>query len=340
MRLPRHLAPLGKITLLAASLGFTVLLTDGMLRLLPRLRPIPQTYVGEYRNHPRKTLTADSLLGWKLKPNQEWDGIGRSNSQGFRSPFNFASDQPCRRVALAGDSFTFGPGVKYEKTFGALIEAEISGSCVDNMSMVGYGMDQMQQTVRTVGLPLRPSLVIVAFISADFTRSEEAYRGTEGLNKPAFKLVHGELVPKTEEDRPNFLISFLETHSSLWRVLSLADRTLAHRYPHGNWWYLNAAILDAIRDDCRRAGVPLLLIYIPSRDWGAFPALGNYMARNRANFLDLSQGSFALAPDMYIPKDGHLNEKGHRQVADAVLDFIAHNQYIHEIASDENRGRP
>jgi hypothetical protein len=192
------------------------------------------------------------------------------------------------------------------------------------MAMIGYGMDQIRQTMRTVGVPLAPSWAIIAFISADFTRSEEPFRTSEGLNKPTFKLVSGELVPETTEDRPNLLIRFLENHSSLWRVLGLADRTLAHRYPHGNWWHLNAAILDATREDWRKAEVPLLFIYIPSRDWGAFPALRDYMASNQANFLDLSQGSFALTPDMYIPEDGHLNAKGHRQVADAVLDFIAH----------------
>ena len=43
------------------------------------------------------------------------------------------------------------------------------------------------------------------------------------------------------------------------------------------------------------------------------------MFRNQANFIDLSQGEFTLTPDMYIPRDGHLNDKGHRRVADAIL---------------------
>lgn len=312
-----------KITLLVASLAVTVLLVERTLRLSPRLLPMPRTYVGEYQNRSRKSLVADPVLGWKLKPNLDFGGIYHSNAQGFRSPFNFDSAQPCRRIALAGDSFTFGAKAKYDKTFGALIEAGIPGSCVDNMGMIGFGLDQLWQVVRTQALPLDPRLVVVAFTSPALTRSEEAYRSTEGFNKPTFKLVDGRLVPETAEDRPNFLVRFLQHHSSVWRVMRLADRTLAHRYPHGEWWYLNAAILDAIRDDCSRAGVPLVFVYIPSRDWGAFPSLRMYMASNHAKFLDLSQGQFALTPDMYIPRDGHLNEKGHQQVADAVLDFLA-----------------
>ena len=102
----------------------------------------------------------------------------------------------------------------------------------------------------------------------------------------------------------------------------LADRTLAHRYPHGEWWYLNAAILDAIRDDCAKAGVPVLFVYIPTREWGAFPSLRAYMLRKQAKFIDLSQGEFVLTPDMYIPGDGHLNDLGHQQVAHAVLSWL------------------
>jgi len=35
-------------------------------------------------------------------------------------------------------------------------------------------------------------------------------------------------------------------------VVRLAERTLAHRYPHGEWWHLNAPILDAIRGTNRQ----------------------------------------------------------------------------------------
>jgi hypothetical protein len=58
------------------------------------------------------------------------------------------------------------------------------GSCVDNMGIPGFGLDQIWLTVRTQALPLHPRLVAVAFISADLTRSQEAYRPIEGSNKP------------------------------------------------------------------------------------------------------------------------------------------------------------
>ncbi len=306
-------------SLVLASAIVTLLLAEGVSRLYPPFRPAPRTYVGEYQNrHNRKLLVADQTLGWKIRPSWQ-SGIYQSNAQGFRSRSDFDPGHGCKRIALAGDSFTFGVGIEYQKTFASLIETGLPGSCVDNMGVPGFGLDQIWLTVRTQALPLHPRLIAVAFISEDLARSQEAYRSTEGFNKPAFKLVDGQLAPETAEDRPSFLVRFLQRHSSVWRMARLGARALAHHYPYGEWWNLNAAILDAIRDDCRRADVPLLFIYLPSPEWKAFPTLRAYMARSQANFIDLSQGRFALTPDMYIPGDMHLNAKGHRQVADAVL---------------------
>jgi hypothetical protein len=316
---------LKKLLLLVGGLLFTVCLAEGLLRLYPPLRPLPRTYVGDYENRPNRNWVADPLIGWKLRPHLPLGGV-ETNAQGFRSPRDFDSDQPCQRIAIAGDSFTYGIFVSYQKTFASLTEVGFPGSCVENMGLPGYGLDQIWQTVRAQAIPIHPRLVVVAFINDDFTRSEEAYRSYEGFNKPTFTLVNGTLVRQTTRDRPNSLVRFLQHHSSLWRAAQLANRTLAHYYPYGEWWHLNAAILDQIQDDCRRAGIPVLFIYIPTRDWGAFPTLRAYMASEHANFIDLSQGEFALAPEMYLPtKDGHLNERGHQQVADALLYWLKQN---------------
>jgi hypothetical protein len=312
-----------KLLLLFGSLVLMFLLAEGLLRFFPLLRAHPRTYVGEYDNRQEKLhtfLVPDPLMGWKMRPNAP-----RTNAQGFRAASDFHPNQACKGIAFAGDSFTYGVAVGYEKTFASLIQAGAPGYCAYNMGIPGFGLDQMWLTVRTQALPLHPRMVIVNFIIDDLTRSEQAYNFGFG-SKPVFKLAEGRLVPETREDRPSFFVRFLQHNSSLWRVVQLADRTLALRYPHGEWWYLNAAILDAIREDCRKAGVPVLFVYIPTLGWRAFPSLRAYMLRNQANFIDLSQGEFELTPDKYIPNDGHLNEKGHRQVADAVLDFIAHER--------------
>ncbi len=309
-----------KLLLLVGSLICTLLLADGVLHFFPLLRPNPRTYVGEYdgRQPRHRGVVPDPVLGWKLRPNAPL-----INAEGFRAPFDFPPNQACKGIAFAGGSFVYGVGIGYEKTFASLTQAGLPGSCAYNMGIPGFALDQIWLTVRTQALPLHPSLVVVAFANDNLTRTQDAYNPGFGL-KEVYKLADGRLVHETAEDRPSSVVGFLQHNSSLLRLWQLANLTLARRYPHGEWWYLNTAILDAIQDDCRKAGVPLLFVYIPT-NWKSFPSLRAYMSRNQADFIDLSQGEFALAPDMYIPKDGHLNDKGHRQVADAVLHWIQQN---------------
>ena len=311
---------LKKFLLLVGSLVFMLLFAEAALRFFPLLRSLPRTYVGDYDGHQvkRSWLVANPSVGWKVRPNFLHPGVYHINAQGFRAPSDFDPSQACKAIAFAGDSVTFGVGVRSEKTFASLVQAGTQGTCAYNMGIPGFGLDQMWLMVRTQALPLHPRLVVVTFNVGDLTRSQEAYNPISDLNKPVFKLAEGRLVPETAEDRPGFLVRFLQHHSSIWRVVRLADRTLAHHYPHGEWWYLNAAILDAIREDCRKAGVPVLFVYVPSRGGRAFPSLRSYMLRNQANFIDLSRGEFALAPDMYL-QDDDLNDKGNQRVADAVL---------------------
>jgi len=103
------------------------------------------------------------------------------------------------------------------------------------------------------------------------------------------------------------------------------SRAAAHYLPVGEWWFLNAAILDAIQADCRQAKMPLLFVYIPTQRWHEFRALRAYMKRTGANFVDLSEGGRNFAADMYLPADEHLNAKGNRYIAEAVLAWIRAN---------------
>jgi hypothetical protein len=160
-----------KLLLLFGSLVFMLLFAEGLLRFFPLLRPLPRTYVGEYDNRQEKHhffLVPDPLVGWKMRPK-----ASEFNAQRFRAPSDFHQSQACKGIAFAGDSFTFGVGVRYEKTFASLTQAGVPGSCAYNMGIPGFGLDQIWLTVLTQALPLHPQLVVVSFISDDLTRSEQ-----------------------------------------------------------------------------------------------------------------------------------------------------------------------
>ena len=96
-------------------------------------------------------------------------------------------------------------------------------------------------------------------------------------------------------------------------------RGLAYRVPVGEWWRLNAALLDAIDEDCRAGSVPVLFVYLPSNRWRRFATLSGYMARKDLHFVDVSRHPAERREDLFFPADRHLNTKGHRFVAEALL---------------------
>jgi len=211
-----------KLLLVFGSAVVATALAEGVLHLHPLFRPTPITYVGEFENLPSRSAVVDPVIGWRMRPSFQ-SGIYQSNAQGFRAPADFDPAEKRRKILLAGDSFAFGTGIAYQDTFGAVIESSLPGSVVYDLGMPGFGLDQIWLSVRHHGLTLRPDLVIVAFISPDFTRSQYAYRARpEGRNKPTFHLVDGKLVPKTARDRPNALFRFLDRRSRLWKVGRLA----------------------------------------------------------------------------------------------------------------------
>jgi hypothetical protein len=176
---------------------------------------------------------------------------------------------------------------------------------------------------------MHPDLVIVAFISDDFTRS---------LHMPFVKLVGGVPERQTLADRPNALIRAVERHSRLWAGLRQADRLLGHRLPTGRWWSLNRALLDAIRADCRAAGARALFVYLPTRELRPFPALGRYMQETAGDFVDLGDPLPSPPRTLHYPVDGHLNPEGHRYVAEAVLAWI--RREMPELEASGARQRP
>ncbi len=319
-----------KLLLLVSSLVLTLLAGETALALLGLYPPVPRTYIGEHRNQHRAHFVADPELGWRMRPGSsfEWDVDGfraryDADEGGFRtgSRGGPAPERP-RRIVLVGDSFLWGFGVPFEETCGALLESALPGSTVDNQAMVGFGLDQIWQTLRHRALPRQPDLVIAGLFIDDFNRSFDAFRPTEGFNKPTFRLAGDALVRATAGDRPGRAARFLERRSRLFTALRRADRRLGRTLGAGEWWSRNAAILDAMRHDAAAASTPLLFVHIPYREAIPFPALAVYMEEHGARFLDLPPWTAEQRERLFFPTDVHLNASGHAHLAKALERWI------------------
>lgn len=317
------------IAVALASLVLMFFAAEGALRVASVAPPFSLGYVGEYENRPSQNFMPDKDTGWRMQPNQEfvWTKEGkpnryRSNAQGFRALEDFHPGTETRRkIVFAGDSYTFGAGVENDQTFSAVVQAHSPKRVSYNLGMPGFGIDQIWLSVRHQGLPMKPALVVVALVDADFERSQMPHRTAEGFGKPAFQRTRAGLL-RRQPEHPSAAYLFMEEHSRVLSLYRRAMRKIGTKYPVGEYWLLNEAILDELREDCRRAGVPVLFLYTPISTFQPFPMIGKYMRRVGANFIDLTALKPRPARSIYLPVDGHFSVEGHRFVAGLIENWI------------------
>jgi hypothetical protein len=308
------------------STGFSFALAEVTLRSLvdPSLyRPEPRAFVGQFENRISNNFVADPQTGWRMRPNKEfhwhiehhWNSY-RANKQGFRSDKDFDDPWSPQSIVLIGDSFTFGTGVNVEQTFGALLNSALgSGFAVYNLAMPGFGLDQMWMSVRHQALPLKPRLIIVAFIDENLDRSLTAYRYVEGLNKPTFELQGGVLRPQNVDDKPTALIRYLEMHSHVWNFGQKLLNAKSYSISFGDWWLRTEAIFRAIIAECRSSGTAVLFVRLPTKSPREFLNLARLMADQRVSKIQPRH-------KIHFLNDGHIDEAGHRFVAEMLIGWI------------------
>lgn len=122
----------------------------------------------------------DNMLGWTVGPSRSSsDGPYFSSVEGIRSPHTgmaYADFAPKHRVAIVGDSFTFGLEVRYEETWGSQLERMLGPDFrVLNFGVDGYGVDQAYLRYQRDVLPWRPDIVVLGMINDDFHRTMGVY---------------------------------------------------------------------------------------------------------------------------------------------------------------------
>ena len=132
----------------------------------------------------------DPLLGWKNRPNFRNRGplFGAdrvtTNSKGARGQVEYEYRRNGRkRIVVVGDSFAFGHDVNDEEAYAVLLGSSLPDTEVINLSVVGYGIDQMLLMITSEALKYSPDLIIVGFISDDIERNLVSFRN---FAKPRF----------------------------------------------------------------------------------------------------------------------------------------------------------
>ena len=179
----------------------------GGTRLYPRqwgkVTTIYRTVLEKAQLHPTY-LVSDEILGWTVAPNRKSENeLYVSSAEGLRSGMQGVSlkenTRTCR-IALVGDSYTFGENVAFEDTWGSVLDHQLQERCqILNFGVIGYGIDQMYLRYLQDVRPWHPDLVIVAFIDHDLHRTMSNYGfltfpdGRFPFLKPRFNLKNDRL---------------------------------------------------------------------------------------------------------------------------------------------------
>jgi hypothetical protein len=159
-----------------------------------------------YPEHTNELYYYDQLLGWTLRPNlSSTDGMYFSSPEGMRSPrpgMVFADSRAACRIAIVGDSHTFGLELKFEDTWSYHLERNLPSGCqVLNFGVPGYSVGQMYLRYLRDVRSRHPNVVILALSSGAASRTMGVY----GFNifhdmtfswaQPRFQITNQELRP-------------------------------------------------------------------------------------------------------------------------------------------------
>jgi hypothetical protein len=319
-----------KPAMAVAAIAVVLTLGEGIMRVSGVRLPSPPIYPGDHE--AVRNAHADPVLGWRCQPETEatdhrkgFSVIYRTNRQGFRGPRDFDPEPGFRRVAFVGDSFTFGTAVEDEQTFVRLVEERLADVRSLNFGLPAFGIDQMWAALRHFALRFGPDLVVLSFILDDLERSFQAYHWLGGwMEKPTFTLDGGRLVPLTIQNRPGALWRWVSQELRLYRAWLGFERKVMKSWGFGPTWRLNRAIIEAARDDCRKAGVPFLVMYIPLRSWPhRVPMFEQEFREMGVTLLDLSVHLPADRSNLWFQDDAHFTAAGHRFAAENLARFVA-----------------
>ena len=250
------------------------------------------------------------------------------NSDGFRSPeFTIPMDTfpRAKRVLLLGDSFLFGIFLENDQTISAKIQQQLGADFeVFNLSIPGWGLDQMFQAYSKYVQQIQPDIVLLFYIDDDISRLVEAFYWGAGV-KNAYSLEKGELILRDPEDgQLNDLESFFCFNSQIVNRLYKVG-VFQKALP------LSKAILQEMIESEKASGRSLITVRFPRREQIGNERLKKYdlevfFKEHHCTYQDLEKEIRLLPKEAYDPffikQDDHPSESGTDFISKKLVDMI------------------
>jgi len=293
----------------------------------------------------------DPLLGWVNAPGKkgalerpEFTIHVDNNSQGMRGPE--VGEKKGFRIAVIGDSFTWGLGVDVEERFTELLQKKL-GVEILNFGVSGYGETQHYLTLDKV-LSFKPDLVLLAFCPSNDI-SDNVHNNSYGYYRPYSMLENGALVikgypvprskpigastqpwigrsalgrifyVKVQEFFPNTL--FEKPPLPPRRGMIGLHQAMVYREPENplvmKALEVNKALFSAIKKELDTASVPLLVYSVSTKAEWRSEAMNKAIRSQMAQLgIPLVIAKEPFGREYFYHQDGHWNARGHQKAAE------------------------
>jgi hypothetical protein len=227
-----------------------------------------RAFVRDYARLQRKGQVGTDLGGYVHDPDLGWDTPNH-----VRGDRRYQLDKPpgVFRVAVVGDSFTYGAEVGDDETFPRRLEKLLANGEVINMGVRAYGIDQMVLKYLKYGRAYRPDLLVVAIWTLDYQRVPFTFyrfakpRYVLHPETGALVLTHTPVPPPEEMYRT--LSRELGPFFFVYALLRQGYRQVLDRAPdreryYEKWDPLVKAILGRLVEVARGDGTAMLFVLI------------------------------------------------------------------------------
>jgi len=312
-----------------------VLAAEALWRMFPAAIPRSVEHLARAR-----VYRYDPGVGVVLRPGVDraltipWlERVVRVRTTGHGRPVGFRDDgfQGGPRVAILGDSYTFGYGVDQGESFPEQLERRLRarGIAIDviNGGVPGFGAREQRRMLEKHVLPLKPALVLVAVYGNDLGDNvRSAHARWLGIRE--FLGVHSilyQIASAARAAHPRIDARVAGKSPSESRSERPAQRS-AER-PSAEGYAIERRELARMRNLCAARGVRFGLILLPDT-----PPLEEGRLRPEGAavpILDLEPRFAGLPRDAWRnPYVGHLTPEANGWVAEAIAEFMSRNSLI------------
>lgn len=293
----------------------------------------------------------DAELGWSHLPGavgtftrDEFSHHVRINGAGWRDRER-SVDKPAgtRRIAVLGDSFTWGHGVEDEQMYTRLMEERMPGVEVLNFGLSASATDQQLLILKETALGYHPDMVLVMVSRNDFSGNVQETEGS--YPKPRYVLEESGALHLTHVPVPRVswfsrfhyrlrrrsgLLNFLESVAQA-RAERTSPGDAASARPGTDPFAVTCALLLEMRREASAAGAKLVVALAPSNahtypetipavETRRFQVIRDLGARESIPVIDLVPAFRDAArvngrTELHYARDRHWNAAGHAVAA-------------------------